>query len=105
MTEQCLLRLKDLYDIGKANKKLKYSAEKALDFLVSEIVFDEWDARIDVTVPKIKAFFSMSKKKMEEAIASRNIDSELVEQEEIVLMNDLQEMESLGLENVDMDQE
>ena len=105
MTGPCLRRLKDLYDVGKANKKLKYTAEKALDVLLCEIVCDEWDARIDVTISKIKAFFSMSKKKMEDVIVSRIIDYELVEQEEIIMMNDLQEAESMGLENVDMDEE
>eukprot|EP00957_Ditylum_brightwellii_P015045 1134812-Ditylum_brightwellii.AAC.1 len=40
----------ELYDIGKNNKKAKYSAEKAEDVLVECIVSDKWDLQIDATV-------------------------------------------------------
>lgn len=47
----------------------------------------------------------MSKKKMKDAIASRILDSKLMEQGEAVMMNELREAESLRLENVDVDEE
>lgn len=66
---------------------------------------DEWDARIDVRVSRIKAFFSMSKKVMEDAIASCILEFELMKQAESYIMNEHQEAELLGLENVYMDEE
>lgn len=76
---QCLTKLKEMYDIGKSNNKWKVSAERAHEILLSTILVDCWDQKLILTVPKIKAFFGLSPKKIDETLESCQIDSDLVE--------------------------
>ena len=48
--------LKELYDLGKNNKKRTVSAERAHDILSNSILADKWDEKLILTVPRIKAF-------------------------------------------------
>ena len=73
LPRSCLRKLKELYDIGKSNKKLKVNAERAHQILVDTLIFDRWDHQLDLTVPKIKAFFSLTGRKMDEAITALEI--------------------------------
>jgi hypothetical protein len=57
LTKECLAKLKELYKIGKYNKKQKVGAGRAHQILVDTLLFDKWDKQLDLTVPKIKAFF------------------------------------------------
>jgi len=69
-------KLKELYDIGKNKKKLKVNAERAHQILVDTLIFDRWDHQLDLTVPKIKAFFSLTTRKMDEDISALEIPFE-----------------------------
>ena len=53
-----LLKLKDLYDIGKDNKKHMVGAERAHQILLDTVVVDHWDEKVIVTVLKSKRSFS-----------------------------------------------
>lgn len=70
----CLLKLKELYDIGKVNKKQNVGAERAHQILLDTVVVDRWNQKLIVTVPKIKAFFQFTPKKMEDTLASHEIE-------------------------------
>ena len=48
--------LKELYDLGKNNKKHTVSAERAHDILSNSILADKWDEKLIFIVPRIKAF-------------------------------------------------
>lgn len=50
-------KLNQLYILGKEQKRRKTSAKRALQIVVDEIVFNDWNERLNVTVPEIKAFF------------------------------------------------
>jgi hypothetical protein len=54
-------------------------AERAHQILVDTLLFDKWDQQLDLTVPKIKAFFQMSPKKMEDALNDLVIPDEDVD--------------------------
>ena len=79
LTQACLSKLKEVYDIGKVNKKQKVGAERAHQIILETLIFDKWDQQLDLTMPKIKAFFQMRKKKMEDAINTSEIPSEDVD--------------------------
>ena len=64
---------------GKDNNKRKVCAERAHQILVDTVLFDKWDQQLDLTVPKIKAFFAMTPKKMEDALKDLEIPCEDVE--------------------------
>ncbi len=74
LSSPCLLKLKELYDIGKVNKKQKVGAERAHQILLDTVVVDRWDQKFIITVPKIKAFFQLTPKKMEDTLASHEIE-------------------------------
>lgn len=52
-------RLNEMYILSKQQKKRKVSAERALQTVVDDVIFNDWSERLNVTVPKIEAFFSM----------------------------------------------
>jgi hypothetical protein len=79
LTKECLAKLKELYEIGKHNKKQKVGAERAHQILDDTLLFDKWDKQLDLAVPKIKAFFQMSPKKMEDALNDLVIPDEDVD--------------------------
>lgn len=57
---EAMQRLNELYMIGKINKKRKVSADRALQILHDELVSNDWVQQLDITVPKIKAFFQLT---------------------------------------------
>ena len=80
LTQACLSKLKELCDIGKVNKKQKVGAERAHQILLDTLIFDKWDQQLDLTVPKIKALFQMTPKKMGNAVNASEIPSEDVDE-------------------------
>lgn len=54
---EVMQKLNELFIRGKEQKKRKVSADRALQIVVDEVIFNDWDQRLKVTVPKIKAFF------------------------------------------------
>ena len=80
LSQECLVKLKELYDVGKVNKKQKVGAERAHQILLDTLIFNKWDQQLDLTVPKIKAFFQMTPKKMEDAIDTSEIPSDDVDE-------------------------
>ena len=59
-----MAKLVELYNIGKANKKHKVSADWAKEILNTMLIHARWDDQLIITVPKIKAFFSMAPSKI-----------------------------------------
>lgn len=93
----CLLKLKELYDIGKVNKKQKVGAERAHQILLDTIVVDRWDQKLIVTVPKIKAFFQLPPRKMEETLASREIEANNVDDAARILIEEERELSAMEM--------
>ena len=80
LPKECMLKLAQLYEIGRASKKKKVSAEWAHQIIIDNCFIDQWDAIVDITIAKIKAFFSLSPAKMKESIESFSIDSDIVDE-------------------------
>lgn len=70
---ECLVKLKELYDIGKKSKKQKITSERAHKILMDTILSNDWEQQLVVTVPKIKSFFQKTPAKMSEAIEKAKI--------------------------------
>ena len=99
LSVQCLSKLKELYDIGKVNKKRKVGAERAHQILLDTVVVDRWDQKLALTVPKIKAFFQLTPRKMEDAIESHELAADDVANATALLVErerDLEAMDMLG---------
>ena len=52
--------LRELYQLGASDNKRKVSADRALQILFDGILLDNWEEIMVVTVPHIKAFFSIT---------------------------------------------
>ena len=57
LNQECLIKLKEFYDIGKNNKKRKVGSERVYQILMDTTLVGNWLDFLDVTVPKIKDFF------------------------------------------------
>jgi hypothetical protein len=82
MPHSCIVKLQQLYQKGKDCKSRKVSADKAHQILLTEIIPNNWHAQCIVTVAKIKAFFSLTPKKMDKmsrATSSEEDDQHFVE--------------------------
>eukprot|EP00559_Dactyliosolen_fragilissimus_P007958 CAMPEP_0184871406 /NCGR_PEP_ID=MMETSP0580-20130426/40701_1 /TAXON_ID=1118495 /ORGANISM="Dactyliosolen fragilissimus" /LENGTH=1005 /DNA_ID=CAMNT_0027374063 /DNA_START=1121 /DNA_END=4139 /DNA_ORIENTATION=- len=97
ISQECCVKLKELYDIGKVNKKQKVGAERAHQILLDTLIFDKWDQQLDLTVPKIKAFFQMTPRKMEDVINAAEIPSEDVDEASRDIIEDELEMSALTM--------
>jgi hypothetical protein len=87
LSASVMQKLNELYMLGNVNKKRKVSADRALQILLSEKISDDWMQQIDVTVPKIKAFFQMPPSKQVALIKKHSLEedndfNERVEEEE-----------------------
>mmetsp|Transcript_4151 Transcript_4151/g.8033 ORF Transcript_4151/g.8033 Transcript_4151/m.8033 type:complete len:122 (-) Transcript_4151:72-437(-) len=98
-----LVKLKELYDIGKKNKKQKVSAERAHQILIDTILVDKWADQLDVTVPKIKAFFSMNPAKQKGTIEQLSIEPEALTEAVRELVEDERNAEALSLVDLEME--
>mmetsp|Transcript_21013 Transcript_21013/g.29472 ORF Transcript_21013/g.29472 Transcript_21013/m.29472 type:complete len:980 (-) Transcript_21013:30-2969(-) len=97
ISQECCVKLKELYNIGKVNKKQKVGAERAHQILLDTLIFDKWDQQLDLTVPKIKAFFQMTPRKMEDVINAAEIPSEDVDEASRDIIQDELEMSALTM--------
>jgi hypothetical protein len=84
----CVVVLKELYDRGCASKKKKVGHERAHIVLKNGLLASKWDLLLTVTVTKIKAFFQLTPKKMQEAIDSSELQPEDVAQAKIDLLQE-----------------
>ena len=103
LSKQCLEKLKELYDIGKNNKKRKVGAERAHQILIDTILLKNWDQQLDVTVPKIKAFFAMTPTKQKNTIDQLLIDTEDVKEATEDLLENERNAQALSLVDVDLE--
>ncbi len=88
LNRTCIMKLKELYDVGKTSKKRKVGAERAHQILLDTVIFDQWDQQLVVTVPKIKAFFQLNPRKMEKALDSCSLEVEEVDEAARALVED-----------------
>ena len=88
-----MMKLVELYQIGKANKKRKISANRAKEILNTTLISDRWYDQLIVTVPKIKAFFSMAPAKMQIALQKAELDQDDVDNAAAELVNETNEEE------------
>ena len=70
------MKLKEICDIRKIDKKQKVSANRVHQIFLDTIVPDHWDKKLVVAVPKIKSLLSVTPRNMEEAITHHNIDAD-----------------------------
>ena len=80
LPKECMHKLAELYEIGTTSKKKKVTAERAHQILIDNYFMDQWDAIVDITVPKIKAFFSLPRAKMKASVDTFCIDSDIVDE-------------------------
>ena len=105
LNKDCLVKLKELYDFGKINKKQKVNADRAHQILVDTILVGEWAAQLDLTVPKIKAFFSMTPTKQRSTIEQLSIDPADLQQAEEALVETERNTEALSLLDIDQEED
>lgn len=100
-----LQKLNQLYLMGKDDKKRKVSADRALRIVLDEVVFDNWYEQLSVTVPKIKAFFSLSSLKQSKLLEAMsgdiNNNAELNEFESFIFQSELKQVNSERIEEAD----
>ena len=94
---KCLFKLKELYDIGKINKKRKVGAERAHQILLDTVIVDHWDEKLVVTVPKIKAFFQLSPKKMQDTISTQEIETNQIHEAAMELVDNERDMNAIDM--------
>lgn len=99
LSADCMKKLKELYDIGKTSKKRKVGAERAHQIVLQTTLVDKWNEKLTLTVPKIKAFFSLTPGKMEDALNKLAIEKSDVEAAEAKLIDIEREVEAYGLDD------
>lgn len=89
------MKLKEWYVIGMRDKKRKISAEQALQHLLENNLNGQWHDQMIVTVPKIKAYFSMSPARQQsmtqqqpESSTEQAYDALVTAEEQIELQNE-----------------
>ena len=92
-----LCKIERTLHIGKVNKKQKVGAERAHQIILDTLIFDKWDQQLDLTVPKIMAFFQMTQRKMEDVINAAEIPSYDVDEASRHLIEDELEMSALAM--------
>lgn len=68
LCEEVLIKLQHLYELGNLDKKRKISADHALRILIDELIYDDWEQRVAISVPRIKAFFALKPSKQKESV-------------------------------------
>ena len=86
-----LCKLSDLYQLGHVDKKRKISADRALRILIEELIYDDWEQQVVISVPRIKAFFSLSPAKQNNAAGISCDHNEIVHYKKLV--HDIEEEE------------
>ena len=99
----CLEKLKELYNIGKRNKKRKVSADRAHQILMDTILIHHRDKKLILSVAKIKAFFQLTPQKMEESIRTCTLETEEVLEAEQKLIAAERETTAQTLQDFDDD--
>lgn len=98
MNAKVMHKLHQLYIRGKEQKKRKVSADRALQIVRDEIIYADWNQQLDVTIPKIKAFFSMTPAKqtklLEEALENAEATPLLNQFDDSVQLTELKGIES-----------
>ena len=102
--QDCMAKLVELYNIGKANKKHKVSADRAKEILNTTLIHARWDDQLTITVPKIKAFFSMAPSKiMVRAIGLAEVEQVDVDQAAAEQVNEQNNQEQTELNERETD--
>ena len=74
MGQEVYAFLERLYERGNRNKSHKVSADKALMLLNDDLITTNWTQKLLCNIPKIKAFFSLSKSNMRKTFDELNDD-------------------------------
>jgi hypothetical protein len=94
MPHHCIVKLIELYKAGQVPGACKGTPEKAHRILLTQVIPHDWTARFQVTIAKIKAFFSMKSSGHEKLLARTTDDefyanlNEMLELFEDELLND-----------------
>ena len=73
--------------MGNVNKKQKVSSERAHKILLDTLMYNKWEQKFDVTVSKIKGFFSMTPQKQIDSIESSEIPLEYMDEALTTILN------------------
>ena len=84
LCEEVLEKLRLLYNRGNIDKKRKISADRALRILIDELIYDDWEQRVIISVPRIKAFFALTPSKQKNAIEYMVHNKEIDQYKELV---------------------
>ena len=79
MPQCCINKLHNLYHHGKEFKTWKVSIDQAHKILAADVILHDWYAQCIVTVPNIKASFSLTPIKMTEILDDVSGSTEAME--------------------------
>ena len=58
--EEVMEKLRNLYDLSHVEKNWKISSECALRIIIDELIYDDWEQRVVISVPRINEFFTFT---------------------------------------------
>ena len=81
---EVMKKLNELFETGRKDKKRRVSADRAWKILVDQIIECDWEQRVLITVPRIKAFFQLDRDKQTKLINDNDLNQymELVQENE-----------------------
>lgn len=97
----CAQEMKELFDIEKNDKKKCISTEVTLFIIKKSLLLDNWDVQVCFTVLEIRAFFSLNTMKMEQTIATLEIDSDDIKELENAIIAEEMEDETLSIKDLE----
>ena len=65
--------LRELYNIVQNNKNNKVSAYREHEIILYTLLLNKWDQKLDFMIPKIKYFFQITPRIMDESINTSEI--------------------------------
>ena len=101
LCEELLGKLRFLYDIGNVDKKRKISADRALRILIDELIYDDWEQRVIISVPRIKAFFALTPFKQKEFLENTSPNKDIDQYKQLVQNIEEEEINMESIDNAD----
>ena len=101
LCEEVLAKLRFLYDIGNVDKKRKISADRALRILIDELIYDDWEQRVIISVPRIKAFFALTPSKQKDVLENTSPNKDIDQYKQLVQNIEEEEINMECIDNAD----
>lgn len=99
MCQEVLCKLSQLYQVGHVDKKRKISPDRALHILIEELIYDDWAQQVVISVPRIKAFFSMTPEKQKVTLEQASPLKDFAHYKELVQNIEQEEIHNETIDN------